>query len=42
MATVLLQHVHRFRRHLGFFKSFILRKLQQILLKLVEKMCFQP
>ena len=26
-------------RHLGFFKNFIFRKLQQILLELVENMC---
>ena len=26
MATVVLQHVHHFGRHLGFFEYFVLRK----------------
>ena len=40
MATVVSQHVRHLGRHLGFFKSFTFRKLQQILLELVENMCF--
>ena len=39
MATVVLQH----GRHLGFFKKFYFtQNLQQILLKLIENMFFQP
>ena len=36
MATVVSQHI----RHLGFFKKLFFAKLQQILLELVENMCF--
>ena len=42
MATVVSQHVHHLGRHLGFSKVLFYAKLQQILLELVENMCFQP
>ena len=42
MATVVSQLVRHFGRHLGFSKILYYAKLQQILLKLVENMCFQP
>ena len=42
MATVVSQHVRHIGRHLGFSKMLFYGKLQQILLKLVENMCFQP
>ena len=41
MATIVSQHGRHLGRHLGFFKNFILPKLQLIFLKLVENMCLQ-
>ena len=39
MATFVSQHIRHLGHHLGFLKDLIFRKLQQILLKLVENMC---
>ena len=41
MATVASQHVRHLGRHLGFSKFLFYAKLQQILLRLVEK-CSLP
>ena len=40
MATVLLQHVRHFGRHLGFFKSFILRKIAANFTEISKKNVF--
>ena len=43
MATVVSQHVRHLGRHLGFFKSFILRKTAANFneITVVENMCLQ-